>query len=159
MATDRDGRDATITYGLGDDAPSFVDINPQTGLIRTSELLPEVNGSVTRYPFNVTATDSGSPSPRVGTAVVLIAVFSPENEFEPEFDQDLYNVSVPENSPVGTLVVTVTITDDDGPGPSGTIRNVTLGGSDSHLFDISAPVVVGNNMVEANITTRLVFLL
>ena len=154
VATDRDGRDTSITYGLGSDAPTFVAINPRTGVVRTSNLLPENRAM---YNFTVTATDNGMPSVLNSTAQVRLNVFSPVNEFEPQFDKALYNATVPENSPVGTPVVTVTITDNDGPGPAGFIRSVVLGGSDSHLFNISAPTIIGNNnTVEAVISTRLV---
>lgn len=154
VATDRDGRDTSITYGLGSDAPAFVDINPLTGMVRTINILPE---NETEYSFTVTATDNGMPSTLVGTAQVQLFVFSPVNNFEPQFDKALYNISVPENSPIGTTVVTVTITDNDGPGPAGFIRSVVLGGLDAHLFNISAPTVVdgNNNTAEAVITTRL----
>ena len=155
VATDRDGRDTSITYGLGSDAPAFVDIEPQTGMLRTSTFLPE---NETAYSFTVTATDNGMPNTLVGTAQIQLFIFSPVNNFEPQFDKALYNISVPENSPIGTLVVTVTITDNDGPGPAGFIRSVVLGGLDAHLFNISAPTVIdgNNNTAEANITTRLV---
>lgn len=155
VATDRDGRDTSITYGLGSDAPAFVDIDPLTGMVRTSTFLPE---NETAYSFTVTATDNGMPNTLVGTAQIQLFIFSPVNNFEPQFDKALYNISVPENSPIGTLVVTVTITDNDGPGPAGFIRSVVLGGLDAHLFNISAPTVIdgNNNTAEANITTRLV---
>uniref|UniRef100_A0A8D1H6G5 Cadherin domain-containing protein n=1 Tax=Sus scrofa TaxID=9823 RepID=A0A8D1H6G5_PIG len=59
----------------------------------------------------LTALDGGSP-PRYGTAQLRIEVVD-SNDNAPEFEQSLYKVHVPENSPVGSLVVTVSATDAD----------------------------------------------
>ncbi|XP_039092068.1 protocadherin beta-17-like [Hyaena hyaena] len=59
----------------------------------------------------LTALDGGSP-PRTGTSQVLIVVLD-INDNAPEFAQLLYEVQVPENSPVGSLVITVSATDLD----------------------------------------------
>ncbi|KAM4875247.1 uncharacterized protein RHO17_007668 [Thomomys bottae] len=59
----------------------------------------------------LTAFDGGSP-PRTGTSQVLIAVLD-INDNAPEFIQRLYEVQVPENSPVGSLVITVSARDSD----------------------------------------------
>uniref|UniRef100_A0ABI8AD40 Cadherin domain-containing protein n=2 Tax=Felis catus TaxID=9685 RepID=A0ABI8AD40_FELCA len=61
--------------------------------------------------LTLTALDGGSP-PRTGTAQVLIVVLD-INDNAPEFAQLLYEVQVPENSPVGSLVITVFATDLD----------------------------------------------
>ncbi|XP_055980814.1 protocadherin beta-17-like [Sorex fumeus] len=59
----------------------------------------------------LTALDGGSP-PRTGTAQVLIMVLD-INDNAPEFAQSLYQVQVPENSPIGSLVITVSARDLD----------------------------------------------
>uniref|UniRef100_A0A8D1SW76 Cadherin domain-containing protein n=1 Tax=Sus scrofa TaxID=9823 RepID=A0A8D1SW76_PIG len=61
--------------------------------------------------LTLTALDGGSP-PRSGTALVHIQVLD-VNDNAPEFVQSLYKVQVPENSPVGSLVVTVSARDLD----------------------------------------------
>ncbi|XP_012583219.1 PREDICTED: protocadherin beta-7-like [Condylura cristata] len=61
--------------------------------------------------LTLTALDGGSP-PRSGTALVRITVVD-TNDNVPEFVQLLYNVQVPENSPVGSLVATVSARDLD----------------------------------------------
>ncbi|KAM5169161.1 protocadherin beta-16-like isoform 6-T6 [Callospermophilus lateralis] len=63
--------------------------------------------------LTLTALDGGSP-PLSGTTQVLIEVVD-INDNAPEFQQPIYKVQIPENSPVGSLVVTVSATDlDDG---------------------------------------------
>ncbi|XP_042841418.1 protocadherin beta-17 isoform X2 [Panthera tigris] len=61
--------------------------------------------------LTLTALDGGSP-PRTGTSQVLVVVLD-INDNAPEFAQLLYEVQVPENSPVGSLVITVFATDLD----------------------------------------------
>ncbi|KAM7140537.1 protocadherin beta-7 isoform 9-T9 [Molossus nigricans] len=61
--------------------------------------------------LTLTALDGGSP-PRSGTALVRIQVVD-INDNVPEFVQTLYKVQVPENSPVGSLVVAVSARDLD----------------------------------------------
>ncbi|XP_020940567.1 protocadherin beta-7-like [Sus scrofa] len=61
--------------------------------------------------LTLTALDGGSP-PRSGTALVHIQVLD-VNDNAPEFVQSLYKVQVPENSPVGSVVVTVSARDLD----------------------------------------------
>ncbi|XP_023442898.2 protocadherin beta-15-like [Dasypus novemcinctus] len=57
------------------------------------------------------AVDGGAP-PKTGTALVLIDVLD-INDNAPEFAQPLYTVQVPENSPPGSLIVTVSARDLD----------------------------------------------
>ncbi|XP_017654317.1 protocadherin beta-2-like isoform X1 [Nannospalax galili] len=59
----------------------------------------------------LTALDGGSPS-RSGTALVLIEVLD-INDNAPEFSKLRYEVQVPENSPVGSQVATVSASDLD----------------------------------------------
>uniref|UniRef100_A0A673GAX0 Cadherin domain-containing protein n=1 Tax=Sinocyclocheilus rhinocerous TaxID=307959 RepID=A0A673GAX0_9TELE len=59
----------------------------------------------------LTAVDGGTP-PRSGTVAIHVTVLD-ANDNAPVFSQDIYKVSLPENSPVDTLVVTVSATDAD----------------------------------------------
>ncbi|XP_030000806.1 protocadherin gamma-A4-like isoform X41 [Sphaeramia orbicularis] len=61
----------------------------------------------------LTAFDGGSPQ-RSGTVAIHVTVLD-ANDNEPVFSQTVYKASLPENSPPGTLVITVSATDaDDG---------------------------------------------
>ncbi|XP_037657466.1 protocadherin beta-15-like [Choloepus didactylus] len=57
------------------------------------------------------AVDGGAP-PKTGTALVLIDVLD-INDNAPEFAKPIYHVQIPENSPLGSLIVTVSATDLD----------------------------------------------
>ncbi|XP_045727068.2 protocadherin beta-7 [Mirounga angustirostris] len=61
--------------------------------------------------LTLTALDGGSP-PRSGTTLIRILVLD-VNDNVPEFVESLYKVQVPENSPVGSLVVAVSARDLD----------------------------------------------
>ncbi|XP_069340239.1 protocadherin beta-12 [Eulemur rufifrons] len=61
--------------------------------------------------FILTAVDGGSP-PRSGTALVRVVVMD-TNDNTPEFEQTFYEVNIPENSVLGSLVVTVSAWDLD----------------------------------------------
>ncbi|XP_023559812.1 protocadherin beta-14 [Octodon degus] len=63
--------------------------------------------------FNITLTalDGGSPS-RSGTALIQVVVVD-INDNAPEFERPLYEVQVPESSPVDSLVIKVSATDLD----------------------------------------------
>ncbi|XP_070693494.1 uncharacterized protein [Pempheris klunzingeri] len=59
----------------------------------------------------LTALDGGSPE-RSGTVVIHITVLD-ANDNVPVFSQAVYEASLPENSPLGTVVLTVSATDAD----------------------------------------------
>ncbi|XP_026956110.1 protocadherin beta-18-like, partial [Sagmatias obliquidens] len=61
--------------------------------------------------LTLTALDGGSP-PRSATALVRVLV-SDINDNAPEFERSVYEVLVPENSPLDSLVVKVSATDSD----------------------------------------------
>nr|NP_001019354.1 protocadherin 2 gamma 10 precursor [Danio rerio]AAI62093.1 Protocadherin 2 gamma 10 [Danio rerio]AAU06393.1 protocadherin cluster 2 gamma 10 [Danio rerio] len=59
----------------------------------------------------LTAVDGGTP-PRSGTVAIHVTVLD-ANDNAPVFSQAVYKVSLPENTPVDTVVVTVSATDAD----------------------------------------------
>ncbi|KAG3266115.1 protocadherin beta-18-like [Ictidomys tridecemlineatus] len=61
--------------------------------------------------LTLTALDGGSP-PRTGTSLIQVVVLD-INDNAPEFERPVYEVQVPENSPVGSLIITVSATDLD----------------------------------------------
>ncbi|XP_036379480.1 protocadherin gamma-A11-like isoform X15 [Megalops cyprinoides] len=77
-------------------------------LVLEKELDREEHRQVTLL---LTATDGGIPQ-RSGTVVIHVTVLD-ANDNIPVFSQAIYKVSVPENSPVGAVVVTVSATDAD----------------------------------------------
>ncbi|KAI7801538.1 protocadherin 2 gamma 5 precursor [Triplophysa rosa] len=77
-------------------------------LVMNKELDREQQKEVTLI---LTAVDGGTP-PRSGTVVIHVTVLD-ANDNAPVFSQAVYKVSLPENSPVDTVVVTVSATDAD----------------------------------------------
>ncbi|XP_014863725.1 PREDICTED: protocadherin gamma-A12-like [Poecilia mexicana] len=61
--------------------------------------------------LRLTALDGGSPQ-RSGTVVIHVTVLD-ANDNAPVFSQAVYKASLPENSPIGTVVITVSATDAD----------------------------------------------
>uniref|UniRef100_A0A671U7A6 Cadherin domain-containing protein n=1 Tax=Sparus aurata TaxID=8175 RepID=A0A671U7A6_SPAAU len=67
--------------------------------------------SASQYNISITATDEGSP-PLSSTSVIHVHV-SDVNDNAPLFTENIINVYVKENSPVGAIIKTVTATDAD----------------------------------------------
>ncbi|XP_045069646.1 protocadherin beta-16-like [Coregonus clupeaformis] len=85
-------------------------------LVLENELDREQQQEVTLL---LTAVDGGTPQ-RSGSVVIHVTVFD-ANDNIPVFTQDVYRVSLPENSPLGTVIATVSATDAD----EGTYGEVT----------------------------------
>ncbi len=85
----------------------------------------------------LTAVDGGTP-PRSGTVVIHVTVLD-ANDNAPVFSQDIYKVSLPENSPLDTVVVTVSATDaDEGQNGEVTYEFGHLSESLLEIFDLDA---------------------
>uniref|UniRef100_A0A8C5LFY3 Protocadherin beta 21 n=1 Tax=Jaculus jaculus TaxID=51337 RepID=A0A8C5LFY3_JACJA len=63
------------------------------------------------FTLTLTAIDGGSP-PRTGTALIQVVVLD-INDNVPEFERPVYEVQIPENSPLDFLVIKVSATDLD----------------------------------------------
>ncbi|XP_051774616.1 protocadherin gamma-A11-like isoform X38 [Ctenopharyngodon idella] len=87
---------------------SNVDGEKNLELLLEKELDREQQKEVTLI---LTAVDGGTP-PRSGTVAIHVTVLD-ANDNAPVFSQAVYKVSLPENSPVDTVVVTVSATDAD----------------------------------------------
>ena len=87
---------------------SNIDGRKNVELVLDKELDREQQHEVTLI---LTAVDGGTP-PRSGTVAIHVTVLD-ANDNAPVFSQGVYRVTVPENSPVDTLVVTVSASDED----------------------------------------------
>ena len=132
-ATDKDSSsNGVVRYaivgGLGKD--NFA-IDPSTGYISTRTSLDrEIQDSFT---LTLKAEDSGSP-PRTSKASLTVTV-EDVNDNEPYFvSSDLDTLSLSENTPVGTTVLTVTARDDD-IGLNGKVEYTLEGGEGK--FDVN----------------------
>uniref|UniRef100_A0A673USJ9 Cadherin domain-containing protein n=1 Tax=Suricata suricatta TaxID=37032 RepID=A0A673USJ9_SURSU len=108
-ATDSDaGANAQVTYSPNpyfhlksqesDDGRKYPELFLDQSLDREKE--PE-------FKLTITALDGGSP-PRSGTALVRVLVLD-INDNAPEFERSVYEVQVPENSPLDSLVIRVSL--------------------------------------------------
>uniref|UniRef100_A0A672YBK8 Protocadherin-16 n=1 Tax=Sphaeramia orbicularis TaxID=375764 RepID=A0A672YBK8_9TELE len=113
QARDADeGANALVRYSiLKSNQDSLISIDPESGLVTTAAALDrETHMEVW---FLVVAADGGEPS-LSSTATVTVLV-EDLNDNEPVFQQQLYNVSVPEHSEIGSCFLQVVATDADSP--------------------------------------------
>ncbi|XP_061575163.1 protocadherin-23 [Cololabis saira] len=113
QARDADeGVNSDIRYSiLKSSQKSLISIDPQSGLVTTAAALDRE--TQTQLRFLVVAADGGEPT-LSSTATVAVLV-EDVNDNEPVFQQQLYNVSIPEHSDVGSCFLQVAATDADTP--------------------------------------------
>ncbi|KAI9538418.1 Protocadherin-18 [Dissostichus eleginoides] len=116
-ATDPDvGENSLYTYALEPNNFFKIDIQSRTDGAKYAELvvLRELDREVrSGYELKYTASDRGVP-PRTGSTLLKISV-SDSNDNSPIFDKSSYVINLPENAPVGTLIIDLNATDaDDG---------------------------------------------
>ena len=138
-ATDVDlGLNAAITYSLevvNFSSGSFdvpFEINATSGAILTTQILDREQQ--VRYVLVVTATDAGT-SPLSSSTTVSVSVMD-QNDSPPVFNPLFYEESVPENTVIGSTVVTVFAFDDD-MGTNAAIMYTIQPSSDSSFFSIT----------------------
>ncbi|NP_001019346.1 protocadherin 2 gamma 2 precursor [Danio rerio] len=108
------GQNGVQTYSIERNNHFILSVNTKPGggknieLVLDKELDREQQKEVTLI---LTAVDGGTP-PRSGTVAIHVTVLD-ANDNAPVFSQAVYKVSLPENSPVDTVVVTVSATDAD----------------------------------------------
>ncbi|XP_075318484.1 protocadherin-23 [Odontesthes bonariensis] len=113
QARDSDeGVNSDIRYSiLRSNQDSLISIDSESGLVTTAAALDrETQAEVW---FLVVAADGGEPA-LSSTATVTVLV-EDVNDNEPVFQQQLYNVSIPEHSDVGSCFLQVVATDADSP--------------------------------------------
>ncbi|KAM4796295.1 protocadherin-16 [Rhinophrynus dorsalis] len=121
------GENGRLEYRLVDGDPSGAfSLDPSSGTLSTSRSLDRE--SVSSYRLIVSVHDAGSP-PLSATTVVTINVLD-LNDNTPTFSSPAFSAEVPEEAPVGSLVLHLTALDpDDGPNGQTTfhLSNGTLG--------------------------------
>ncbi|MBN3316213.1 PCD23 protein, partial [Atractosteus spatula] len=113
-----EGINAVVHYSVLNLHPTYlVNIDSSSGLITTASLLDHEKDATIN--FLVMAIDGGTPS--LSSTVAVTVQIEDINDNVPMFESQLYNVSVPEHSPVGSCFLQVTARDPDD-GKFGTVR-------------------------------------
>ena len=86
------------------------------------------------YRLSTLCRDSGTPS--LATFSMVTVHINAENEFVPSFNQLAYSIDVSENTPIGSSILVVSATDDDG-GVQGDIF-FSIQASSNHPFAINS---------------------
>ncbi|XP_063045538.1 protocadherin beta-16-like isoform X2 [Engraulis encrasicolus] len=92
----------SIEIQAGRDGSKFTDLILKKALDREEQSV---------HNLILTAVDGGVPA-RSGTASIMIRVLD-TNDNAPKFDKESYTIELPENSPIGSLVVKLNATDQD----------------------------------------------
>uniref|UniRef100_A0A3P9MVN1 Protocadherin 18a n=1 Tax=Poecilia reticulata TaxID=8081 RepID=A0A3P9MVN1_POERE len=116
-ATDPDvGENSLYTYALEPNNNFKIDVQSRSDGVKYAELvvLRELDREVrSSYELQYTASDRGVP-PRTGSTLLRISI-ADSNDNSPVFEKSSYVINLPENSPVGTLLIDLNATDaDDG---------------------------------------------
>ncbi|CAG5929118.1 unnamed protein product [Menidia menidia] len=114
-ATDPDvGENSLYTYALEPNNFFKIDIQSRSDGVKYAELvvLRELDREVRAgYELQYTASDRGVPA-RTGSTLLKISV-ADSNDNSPVFEKSSYVINLPENSPVGTLLIDLNATDAD----------------------------------------------
>ena len=132
-ATDDDeGTNREITFSLTGDGGRFR-VNVTSGEVFVQE--PLNFEDTTLHRFFATARDGGSPTSRSDTVTVTVIV-SDADDLPPVFQQDLYSAILPEDSPIGMIVVQTQASDDD-TGDNGVVRYQLANSTTTGLFSVN----------------------
>ncbi|NWX81759.1 PCD10 protein, partial [Nothoprocta pentlandii] len=109
------GTNSLRTYEITPNSYFSLDVQTQGDGNRFAELVldkPLDREQQALHRYVLTAVDGGQPQQRTGTALLTVRVLD-SNDNVPAFEQPVYTVSLPENSPPGTLVLQLNATDPD----------------------------------------------
>ncbi|XP_068134493.1 protocadherin Fat 2 [Hyperolius riggenbachi] len=128
------GPNGEVSYSLINNEQGTFRIEMSTGaLILEKELDFETRSF---YNLTIRASDAGSPFPHSSVCHVEVLVLDVnENLHPPLFKSFVFQGLVPEDSPVGTLVLSITAQDQD-KGKDGEIRYAIKDGTDLSVFSI-----------------------
>ncbi|XP_076001821.1 protocadherin-23 [Genypterus blacodes] len=107
-----DGVNAYVTYSiLRSSQDSLISIDPESGLVTTAATLDRERE--VEVWLLVVAVDGGEPA--LSSTTTVTVVIEDVNDNDPVFQQQLYNVSIPEHSQIGSCFLQVVASDADSP--------------------------------------------
>ncbi|XP_036825978.1 protocadherin beta-16-like [Oncorhynchus mykiss] len=132
------GQNMVQSYTLERNENFVLNVNTKTGGRKYAELVLDKEldrEQQHELKLLLTAVDGGTPQ-RSGTVVIHVTVLD-ANDNAPVFNQAVYKASLPENSPLNTVVVTVSATDaDDGANGEVTYNFDHVSDEYVHLFSL-----------------------
>lgn len=113
IATDHDppGPNGQLTYSLSGDNKNNFQMASESGLVTLKSKLDFE--SIEVHNLTVTATDKGSPPLSTSTFLIIYVIDVNENYNPPIFQPAVRSLDLPENTPIGTSVMTASATDSD----------------------------------------------
>ena len=91
--------------------------------------------NVTSYVLTIRATDKGNPSLDTSEHDTNVSITISDKNEKPVFEPDTYSKTIAETSNVGSLVVTVTATDEDN-GDAGIVMYSIVAGNFNDSFAV-----------------------
>lgn len=120
---------ADVRFAIEGDHYDHFSVNPQTGVISTSaDIDYEVRPF---YNFTALVTDLGTPS--LSSSVTVTVQVVDLNDNRPVFDMSVYNVTIPENNVLGSIVFRIPATDEDSTSNGELRYTITRGNAGSHF--------------------------
>uniref|UniRef100_A0A8C5M276 Protocadherin 18 n=1 Tax=Leptobrachium leishanense TaxID=445787 RepID=A0A8C5M276_9ANUR len=108
------GENSLYTYSLSENDYFRIEVRTRTDGAKYAELIVDKQldrESQSSYELQLTASDMGVPQ-RFGSSILKISI-SDSNDNSPVFEQQSYVIHLPENSPIGTLLIDLNATDPD----------------------------------------------
>nr|XP_046180235.1 protocadherin gamma-A11-like [Oncorhynchus gorbuscha] len=108
------GQNTVQSYTLEGNNHFILNVNTKSGGRKNADLVLDKEldrEQQQEFKLLLTSVDGGSPQ-RSGTVLIHVTVLD-ANDNAPVFSQAVYKASLPENSPLGTLVITVSASDLD----------------------------------------------
>ena len=157
------GTDGEIRFLSGDNNPPGFELNEISGNLTLTQSLDIGSGSVglLRITYTILVCDGDRPRSECNSLDVSILVRS-ANDNPPLFEQDVYNISIPESTPVGSSLITVVCTDADRHGV-GEFSGITVEPADAPVYipnEKNGTIILRENLdfesIESTLTLTLV---
>ncbi|XP_006796255.2 protocadherin-23 [Neolamprologus brichardi] len=145
-ATDRDSElNGKINYRLLSSPLQGFYIQPEDGSIFTNKPLKAITNSNLIH-LLVEARDGGDPVHSTVTSIDVLILDT--NDHEPSFYQDIYTLTVPEDTPIDTTLLTLSAEDQDW-SPENTYLDYTItGGNEEKRFCLEVKMVQIENQIK-----------
>ncbi|TRY88306.1 hypothetical protein DNTS_016697 [Danionella cerebrum] len=147
LASDKDsGKSAEVTYQLIDKENDFFEIDHQSGVLVTSQVLDYE--TMHQFTMKVKATDGGFP-PLSGEAHIIVYV-KDINDNPPDFTDQSYHASLDEMATCGHIVIKVQASDRDS---KDDLQYKILSGNEGRYFSIneSSGLISFSNVCKRNL--------